>query len=144
MTKKPCTLSTERIRQAAALERRSTLYRWMAANHDEFAAVIAEVGRPNWRALATAFSEEGLRDRLGKPPSPEGTRLTWFKVRKSVQAQRTKRPKLQPAPKPSPPPALPTPVTEPRAETGSSRADEQIARMERLFHSRKGKMPDPL
>ena len=145
MRKKPSTLSTERIRHAAASERRSTLYQWLAANHDEFAAVIAEVGRPNWRALAMAFSEEGLRDRVGKPPSPEGTRLTWFKVRKAIEAQRTRRPKVPPAPQPpQPSPAPSTPVAEPRAEAGASRADEQISRMERLLQSRKGKMPDPL
>jgi hypothetical protein len=73
-----------KIRRAAVSERRS-LYLWMLANFDEFSATVAEAGRPNWKALAKAFAEEGLTDVKGRDLAPEATRLTWLKVRKAVE-----------------------------------------------------------
>jgi hypothetical protein len=87
--KKPV-LSPEKLREAAMSGRRSALYRWMLENFDQFSGTVAEAGRPNWQALAVAFGEGGLRDRLGKAPSAEGTRQTWFLVRQAV----AKTPKL--------------------------------------------------
>ena len=84
-------IRVERIRQAA-LGRRSSLYLWMLENHDTFAATVAEAVRPDWTALAEAFGAEGLTDSDNKPPSPEGTRQTWWKVRKAVKARRDKQP----------------------------------------------------
>ena len=81
--KKPA-LSPEKLREAAMSGRRSALYRWMLANFDQFSSTVAEAGRPNWQALAVVFGEAGLRDRLGKAPSAEGTRQTWFLVRQAV------------------------------------------------------------
>ena len=83
-------LSPEKIKEAAMSGRRSPLYRWMLENFDQFSGTVAEAGRPNWQALAVAFGEGGLRDRLGKAPSAEGTRQTWFLVRQAV----AKTPKL--------------------------------------------------
>jgi hypothetical protein len=77
-------LSPEKLREAAMSGRRSALYRWMIENYAEFSATIAAAGRPNWQALAHAFGEAGLRDRLGNVPSAEGTRQTWFLVRQAV------------------------------------------------------------
>lgn len=74
------------------MSRRSKLYRWMADNYDAFQATLAEAGRPNWQELAKVFAEDGLTDSEGKPPSPEGTRQTWWKVRKAVEAARKKAP----------------------------------------------------
>jgi hypothetical protein len=79
----------DRIRQAA-LSRRSSLYRWMLRHYDEFSAALAEAGRPNWQALAEAFAAEGLTDSETKPPTPEGARQTWWRVRKAVEAKRAK------------------------------------------------------
>ena len=87
--KKPV-LSLETVKEAAMSGRRSALYRWMLENFDQFSRAVAEAGRPNWQALARTFGEAGLRDRLGKVPSAEGTRQTWFLVRQAV----AKTPKL--------------------------------------------------
>jgi hypothetical protein len=87
--KKPV-LSLETVKEAAMSGRRSALYRWMLENFDQFSRTVDEAGRPNWQALARTFGEAGLRDRLGKVPSAEGTRQTWFLVRQAV----TKTPKL--------------------------------------------------
>jgi len=75
---------SERIKQAATERRRSRLYLWMVANHDDFKATLAAAGRPNWQALAKAFGEERLTDRLGRNPTPEGARQTWVSVRAAV------------------------------------------------------------
>jgi hypothetical protein len=92
-------LQPEKLREAAMSGRRSALYRWMLANFDQFSSTVAEAGRPNWQALARTFGEAGLRDRLGKVPSAEGTRQTWFLVRQAV----AKTPKLVARPAPSRP-----------------------------------------
>jgi hypothetical protein len=84
---------------------RSSLYRWMRQNHEEFAAALADAGRPNWRAIAAEFAKDGLTD---PDPSPEAVRLTWWKVRKAVEASRGKQ-----ATKPSRPPVLKTPAEAP-------------------------------
>lgn len=154
VTKKPPPLSTaERIRLAATKERRSTLYRWMLANHDEFAAMVADAGRPNWQALAQAFADEGLRDLRENPPTSEGARQTWFKVRTAVQKERAKKPKQGPAQVSAgttvkPPPAAsltsPDPTPAPVESTTASKADEQIARLKEHWRAQKSKMPDPL
>jgi hypothetical protein len=75
---------SEKVRKAATTGRRSVLYRWMMANYAEFTATVAEAGRPNWAALAETFGEEGLHDRLGRPPSSETARQTWWLVRQAV------------------------------------------------------------
>jgi hypothetical protein len=55
----------------------------MMRNFDGFAAALQDAGKPNWAALADKFSEMGLTDRRGKPPTPTGARLTWYKVRQA-------------------------------------------------------------
>lgn len=80
-----------KVRKAAVTDRRSPLYLWMLANHAGFSATVAEAGRPNWKALSEAFAEEGLMDLKNKPPTPEGARLTWLKVRKVVKARDAER-----------------------------------------------------
>jgi hypothetical protein len=102
------TPAVERIKQAAAVGRRSSLYLWMLKNHDEFAASLAEAGRPNWQAIAEAFGAEGLTDLRNKPPTAEGARQTWFKVRKAVA-------KAPAVPKPAPA----SPMTKPQPPTSS-------------------------
>ena len=76
--------TTLRIRQAAAAGRRSLLYQWMLANFEEFRAILAAAGRPNWSELAKAFGEEKLWDRRNRPPTAEGSRQTWWLVRRAV------------------------------------------------------------
>jgi hypothetical protein len=85
--------SMDRIR-AAILEdsgARSALYKWLRRNHKQFSETLAEAGRPDWSVIARAFGEEGLTDGDGKPPSKEGARQTWYKVKKDlVSAARRK------------------------------------------------------
>lgn len=103
----------ERLRQAA-MSSRSSLYRWMRQNHDEFAAALADAGRPNWRAIAAEFAKDGLTD---PEPSPEAVRLTWWKVRKAVEASQGKRatkPSRSPVKPPTEAPDAPA-VTDPAA-----------------------------
>ena len=87
------TTPSERIRKAATENRRSTLYLWMFANFEEFEATVADAGRPNWGALAKAFAEEGLVGLRNQPPTAEGARLTWFKVRQAKQGKRSAVPR---------------------------------------------------
>jgi hypothetical protein len=75
---------SENILRTAAAGRRSKLYRWLMENHDTFRDTLAAAGQPDWKALAEAFGKEGLTDRLGKAPTPEGARQTWFAVRQAV------------------------------------------------------------
>jgi hypothetical protein len=75
---------SENILRTAAAGRRSKLYRWLMENHDAFKSTLAAAGQPDWKALSVAFGKEGLTDRLGKAPTPEGARQTWFAVRQAV------------------------------------------------------------
>jgi hypothetical protein len=109
----------DRIREAAMM-RRSPLYLWMLQNHGVFGETVAEAVRPNWKALAEAFGAEGLTDADGKPPTPEGTRQTWWKVRKTVKARQAAAARRQGGISPQPPPqAAPLPdLLTPEAEPG--------------------------
>lgn len=72
----------------AATMKRSSLYVWMLTNHEAFRAVVAEAVRPDWTKLAKAFGARGLTDGDDNPPSAEGTRQTWWKVRRVVEARK--------------------------------------------------------
>ena len=104
--------TTPRIRQAAAAGRRSILYQWMLANFEEFRATLAAAGRPNWSELAKAFAEEKLWDRRNRPPTAEGSRQTWWLVRRAVAkdlalAEPVSSPGRANAPAPTPPQGTP-------------------------------------
>ena len=141
--------AADRLRQAAAPVRRSALYRWMEQNFDEFSQIVAEAGRPNWRGIAEVLASEGLRNLRNEPPSPEGARLTWVKVRKAVAARRRRQSRSlppavtaerQPMVGPEPQRATQSAV----APESASHADEQLARLDALFAQAKPKMPRPL
>lgn len=61
---------------------RSSLYRWLRANHDQFLQAWGEGA--DWPAFVQAFAALGLTDRTGKPPVPETARKTWLQVRKDI------------------------------------------------------------
>lgn len=83
----------DQIREAAASGRRSTLYRWMMRNHDQFAETLDEAGRPNWEEVALTFTAMNLTNRdVDKPLTAASVRLTWRKVRASRARQPIKRP----------------------------------------------------
>jgi hypothetical protein len=87
----------------AAMASRSTLFLWMMDNRIEFGDVLARAGRPDWKALAETFAEQGLTDGDGKPPTPVGTRQTWWKVRRAMARKESPRAS---ATKPPPPAAV--------------------------------------
>jgi hypothetical protein len=130
MVKKP-TIPIDVLSKAATM-RRSPLYSWMMANHDTFKAVVDEAVRPNWAALAQAFAAQGLTDADNKPPSSEGTRQTWWKVRKAIAARRATAAKRRAA-TPTRPQGRPveSPAPAPRKTDASSD-------LERLFPKKRG------
>jgi hypothetical protein len=105
MTKAPMSVS---LLTEAALSKKSALYVWMLENHDTFAAVVAQAGRPNWTALAEAFGAQGYTDSDGQSPSDEVTRQTWWRVRKTVKARRAKHPAVPLPPQTTTPPTQST------------------------------------
>jgi len=74
----------------------SQLYLWMRRNHDRIAEGLIGL-RPNWRALAIRLGEMDIRDGTGKVPTPEGTRGTWYRVRRDLAAMRARQAKSQEA-----------------------------------------------
>jgi hypothetical protein len=75
---------------AAQRGRQSSLYWWMADNHERFAEALRAGGRPDWPAQAAGFAAAALRDSRGHLPSAEVCRRTWRRVRKNT-AKRTQR-----------------------------------------------------
>ena len=69
---------------------RSPLYRWMRQRHDALADAFTEAP-PAWSAFASAVAAIGLTDADGKPPTAEGARQTWYRVRRDVAAARARR-----------------------------------------------------
>lgn len=108
---------SDKVRKAATTGRRSVLYRWMLENYAEFTATVAEAGRPNWAALAEMFGNEGLHDRLGRPPSPETARQTWWLVRQAVARSGGKAAQTPQASAQPPPAGRPTLPDAPLGET---------------------------
>ena len=120
-------MTFDRLKEAAASGRRSTLFRWLMRNHDRFAETMREAGRPNWEELAATFVEMGLKNReVDKPLSGPGVRLTWRKVKDA----RSKTPIKQAAASPAAPISAPVAVLDPAAEE----PDDEIK-----FHDLKGR-----
>jgi hypothetical protein len=135
---------------------RSPLAVWLEENRTWFAALLARHGA-RWEALAAVLAEEGVTDVDGRPARAETLCGAWRRVlkRHARLASRSGRPTqeiartTQPAPLPAPATPRPAPsatplATENQPAESNDRADEQIARMERLFQARKGKMPNTL
>jgi hypothetical protein len=95
MTKRPDP-HLERIAKALdEASSRSKLGRWMAANHDDFAALLDEHGA-NWTVLAESFKAEGLMHPDAKVAT---AKRTWQRVRKRVEAGAHKQKPADPPPK---------------------------------------------
>jgi hypothetical protein len=104
--------------------RHSGIWLFMRANHDTIAETIASDG-PNWYSMADELAALGYFDRTGKPGSPSTVRVTWFRVKRFVAAERAKG-RRQPAPTPLPGevarcvvpvrPAEPAPIVKPPVE----------------------------
>jgi hypothetical protein len=70
---------------------RSSLYRWLRANHDQFLEVWNDAA--DWPAFARSFSALGLTDRNGNAPAPKTARRTWLRVRLDVARSKEKKSK---------------------------------------------------
>lgn len=70
------------VERAAADRRRSDLFWWMYRHHEAFAEKLRRAGRPNWKALAVAFTAAGL---MRAEQKHEVARYTWTAVRKALK-----------------------------------------------------------
>jgi hypothetical protein len=70
--------------------RRSQLYLWLRAHHDQLAEAFSQTG-PAWSQIATSLGNNGVVDGAGKEPTPETVRATWYRVRRDVAAARARR-----------------------------------------------------
>ena len=112
-----------RSQPAKGRGQRSPLYLWLRQNHarllEEFTA-----GAPSWPGLASALGSSGILNGDGKPPTAEGARTVWYRVRRDLAGKR-KAASIKPSPAPEPSIApLPPPTTQPDGgggATGSSR-----------------------
>jgi hypothetical protein len=75
--------------RAAGRGRRSRLYLWLRAHHDQLVSGFTQNG-PSWGTIATHLGNNGLVDGGGKPPAPETVRATWYRVRRDVAAARAR------------------------------------------------------
>jgi hypothetical protein len=97
MTKKPASsgnitavnrLAAENSRaRAIGRGRRSQLYLWLRAHHDQLAESFAETG-PAWRSIAAHLGNIGVVGGWGDPAAPETVRKAWYQVRRDVVAAR--------------------------------------------------------
>jgi hypothetical protein len=67
--------------------RRSQLYLWLRAHHDQLLDGFRGTG-PSWSQIATHLGDNGVVDGAGKAPAPETVRATWYRVRGDVAAAR--------------------------------------------------------
>lgn len=78
------------MRVVAATERskgrRSRLFRWMRQNYEPLRKAFS-VNGPGWSEQIKVFTEAGLTDRNGNPPSYRTTRQTWYRVCRDVRSQ---------------------------------------------------------
>lgn len=65
---------------------RSPLAQWMFRHHAAFAALLRETG-VNWERLAGGFEKLGLTDARGRPPRPQTAKLTWHRVRQTLERE---------------------------------------------------------
>lgn len=63
----------------------SPLYDWLYAHHD---ALTERLARPRWAALAELLANREIMDGRGHAPSGETVRKTWWKVRRTIAAER--------------------------------------------------------
>lgn len=85
-----------RSQPAKGRGQRSPLYLWLRQNHarllEEFTA-----SAPSWPGLASALGKSGILNGEGKPPTPEGARTVWYRVRRDLAGKR-KVAALKPSP----------------------------------------------
>jgi hypothetical protein len=77
--------------------RKSAPYQWLAARHDALVAAFAEEP-PSWPALAAFLAERGIMNADGKPPTAEGLRKVWLRVRQAAEKPPSSEPRPQAKP----------------------------------------------
>ena len=84
-------LATENAKgRAAGTGRRSRLYLWLHAHHDQLAEVFAQNG-PSWARIASHLGKNGIVGDGGEAPAPETVRSAWYRVRRDVAAALARR-----------------------------------------------------
>jgi len=103
-------LATENARaRAIGRGRRSQIYLWLRARHDQLVESFAETG-PAWSSIAAHLGNIGLVGGWGKPPAPETVRKAWYLVRRDVAARAGSAPGVVFARPTTSAPVLPAPV----------------------------------
>jgi hypothetical protein len=83
-------LATENAKgRAAGTGRRSMLYLWLHAHHDQLAEVFAQNG-PSWARIASHLGKNGIVGDGGDAPAPETVRSAWYRVRRDIAAARAR------------------------------------------------------
>jgi hypothetical protein len=77
-------VTTQRILRKISSAGRSSLYRWLAENHDGIAEAAGRGQVLGWSELARDFAALGLLDGSGKPPSPQSARKIWSRVKAHI------------------------------------------------------------
>jgi hypothetical protein len=68
-------------------ENQSPLFRWFLQHHAEFAAALAGIARPSWKAIAEELRAEGLTTKDGNPIDARYARVVWHRASKACQAK---------------------------------------------------------
>jgi hypothetical protein len=76
--------------RAAGTGRRSMLYLWLHAHHDQLAEIFAQNG-PSWARIASHLGKNGIVGDRGEAPAPETVRSAWYRVRRDVAAALARR-----------------------------------------------------
>lgn len=120
---------------------RSSMGRWLWANHDGFRDLLAGLSRVDWTVVAQAMGETGLLDAAGKAPSASGARRAWHRVRAKMQRERGAEP-ARAAARPSPAGVtFIEDVARPVAQARPDRVDQEdpMARLKRTLAERSGR-----
>ena len=91
---------------------RSPLYLWLRENHSRLVQEFS-ASAPSWPQLAAALGDSGILNGEGNPPTAEGTRTVWYRVRQEMSgAKKTGSPPRLPVVKPigSDPPSPSMPI----------------------------------
>ena len=115
-------IAASKAAKAGGRGRRSPVYLWLKARHDELQAAFEE-NAPSWQAVADYLAEGGVLNGNGSRPTAVSVRSAWLRVRKTVAEQRAKKPPAPSSPlspaahqqvRPSPAPSPETEADEPR------------------------------
>jgi len=115
--------------RSAGTGRRSRLYLWLHAHHDQLVDVFAQNG-PSWARIARHLGKNGIVGDEGDAPAPETVRSAWYRVRRDVARALARRagpasvdvitspPLASPPPLVASPRPLPLPASAPDGDPG--------------------------